>query len=265
LAARSRTNKKLGARRGWHHINFGDSPWTHSFETDFGTIDNKIPSIIDWIEENVFPEKLCSPSLPRWLTEHLPVTPVLGLMPETVAVELLELILSPLIRVPSFKNIRIKQPLSWGLPEDERLGTAEIKRYYDSARSVLRHSHPGFFLFIYSPKLPFVYGDGLLDNLTPSLLAGGLRGYCLVPLTPRICVFYTSSVEGVYSKKAACIHSDPKMVETINKITEIYSRDVLFCPSQGAGTAVQIWGEHFQLDGHRNLLVDDFLSGSYFR
>lgn len=266
--SRSKANKKIGMRRGWHHLDFGGSPWTHSFEKDFGEIDNQITGVIDWINENIRPS---SPEfrsmLPKWITQSLTVKDEVKFLPSQLEATLLEMIISLLVRLPAFKDFHGKQPCLWGLPEDKRIGTAEIKRYYDYARSILKRSVPsGFYLFLHSGSGRFVYGDGLMDNLSSSLIGMSLRGHCLVPLTPSFCLFFTTSINSSYSRRVNCISVDGDVLREVNEITNIYSSKVLFSNYADLEIFEKTKPDrHYIVEFHRTMLIDSFLGGALFR
>lgn len=265
---RSRSNKKIGMRRGWHHLDFGDSPWTHSFEREFGPIDNEITGVIDWIYENIHPASSSfGQVLPSWLTQSLSLKNDVKLLPHPLEAKLLDLVLSLLIRSPAFKDLHRKQPTLWGLPEDERIGTAEIKRYYDLSRSILKRSMPsGFYLFLHSHAGKFIYGDGLMDNVSASLIGMSLRGHCIVPLTPHFCLFFTTSIQGSYSRRVSCISASSRVLSEINEITNIYSSKILFSNHADINVSIKSPADgRYIIDSHRTILIDSFLWGTYFR
>ncbi|MEM9678079.1 MAG: hypothetical protein AAF890_08480, partial [Pseudomonadota bacterium] len=84
------------------------------------------------------------------------------------------------------------------------------------------------FVFVHSLNGEFLVGDGYLDSLSNSLVGISLRGKALVPLTPRLCVFFFTPSSMWDSPNCASLFVSGWAVDKINYITQVYSKDRLF-------------------------------------
>lgn len=144
--------------------------------------------------------------------------------------KLLLLILSLLIRSPSGRAHREGYSQMIGLPPDEETGKANIFQDYRTATSLCENCRDSrhFFVLIHSPLKRFIFGDGMLDWLTTSLSAGRIEGRALVPLTPHLCVYFCTPYGSKRQSNCASLIAAPWMVNYINEITQIHSKEKLF-------------------------------------
>lgn len=85
-----------------------------------------------------------------------------------------------------------------------------------------------FFVILHSDHSRFICGDGYLDWLSGSLQANRVDGRALIPLTPHLCVYICTPTAMRTDRNCAAIRVAPWMVEQVNDITQVYSRDRLF-------------------------------------
>lgn len=188
-------NKKIGVNVGWHHIDFGGSPWTHSFEGLFQSVDNSITSVMDMIlyynHLSLRNENNICPFVPGWVAKNIIIEETLTNFTIEFEKEIVSIFMSLLVRSPAFKRRYAANPRLLGLPDDEKIGTAAINQYYSIFTSLIKNQKSlGFFVFLQAMEGEFIYGDGLLDAITSNLTGYRLDGYCIIPLTPNICLFF---------------------------------------------------------------------------
>lgn len=142
--------------------------------------------------------------------------------------DLLLLIYSLLIRSPSnrFKNASF--PSHFGLPASDNVGKANMRQSYLLAKKACQNGAMTnrFFVVLHSGWKRFICGDGYLDWLSGSLPS--VRGRALIPLTPNICIYVCTPMVMQTGRNFASLRATPWMVDKINEITQIYSRDKLF-------------------------------------
>lgn len=142
--------------------------------------------------------------------------------------DLLLLIYSLLIRSPSnrFKNASF--PSRFGLPMNEDVGKANMRQSYLLAKRAYQSGAMTnrFFTVLHSDWKKFICGDGYLDWLSGSLPS--VRGRALIPLTPKLCIYVCTPMVMRKDRNCASLRAAPWMVEQINEIVQIYSRDKLF-------------------------------------
>ena len=86
-----------------------------------------------------------------------------------------------------------------------------------------------YFVLLHSPLRKFLFGDGSLDWLTDGLVAGRIDGRAVVSLTPHLCVYFLHTKENApFTELWRPLVFAPWMVDQINEITQIYSKNKLF-------------------------------------
>ena len=144
--------------------------------------------------------------------------------------EILNVCLSLLIRSPSNRNRLEHSGRIFGLPREEEVAKLNMLSQVRGLRELVKSGFRSnlFPLIIYSYRKEFIFGDGMLDGITGGISNGQLRGSALVPLTPHVCIFLCSPFGVRQDRNAGILIAPEWMVEQINEITQIYSRDVLF-------------------------------------
>jgi hypothetical protein len=143
---------------------------------------------------------------------------------------LLLLIFSLLIRSPSNRSRYEGYPAQFGLPRSEDVGKANMNQNYRMAKKLCETGYVSnqYFVLIHSPLKKFIFGDGNLDWLTSSLIANRIDGRALMPLTPHLCVYFCTPRAMLSTPNCASFSAAPWMVDWINDIVQIYSRDKIF-------------------------------------
>ncbi len=269
ITAKKYYNRKLGYSRGGHHINFGNSPWTHSFEGLFDAADNSIPKILDYILESSADSlrnfDRADEKSPKWVRENIRSGEVLTHFTQDFEKEIVTLLISLMVRSPAFKRRYAKNPRLLGLSDDERIGTATISQYYSIFTSLLKNLKSlGFFIFLQAMEGEFIYGDGLLDAITANLLGYRLDGYCLIPLAPKLCLYFSTKINGPYAKRVIFRPVKFDAVRQINEITQIYSKEKIFYRNVRPELSQHfLRGEHFELNYNSNLYIHELQNESF--
>lgn len=214
---------------------FRETDWKTNFEGDFSVADNDVHTIVSAIlslkpRGHVIKEVWEIVSLLFKRNRNLGDTCKYYNMDEKIHRSLLNLIMSLLIRSPANRHCYEAYPQLLDMPPDEDTGKANMRQNYQIARHLCETgSVTGQrFVLLHSPLKKFVVGDGYLDWLTPSLTANRINGRALVPLTPRLCVYFCTPRRTASAKNCASFYAPPWMVEEVNEISQIYSRDKLF-------------------------------------
>ena len=233
ISLKQATNRKIGYRLHGHTM-FRGSNWETNFESDFD-IDNEVHVIIDTLK-GLKPYGRSPSELIALMTLLLRKDRALRDLckfydlNEELHRNLLLLIHSLLIRSPA-KRFRYEHyPKMIGLPPDENVGKANLSQNYTIAKKLCRKSSISnqYFVLLHSPLKKFIFGDGSLDWLTDGLSAGRIAGRAVVSLTPRLCVYFCTPMRMRPSPNCALLSVAPWMVNWINEITQIYSREKLF-------------------------------------
>jgi len=227
-------NRKIAYKSHGHTMLRG-SAWETNFECDFLSADNGISTVLRTL--------LGLKPLGRTPAEFFGLVTLLlrrdrhlhdmckfYLLDEETQRKLLLLLFSLLIRSPGNRSRFEAYPEVFGMPPDEEVGKANMYQRYKIA-SELCETGPianQYFVLIHSPLKKFIFGDGSLDWLTNGLVACRIDGRALVPLTPHLCVYFCASRTIRPKWNCASVSAAPWMVNWINDITQIYSRDKLF-------------------------------------
>lgn len=229
--------RKIGYKRHGHTI-FRDSVWESNFESDFD-VDNEVHRILDGIYDlkpfGRIPSKLFAMfSLIRRRDRTLRDICKFYHLDEKIHRNLLLLLFSLLIRSPASRSRYEGYPSIVGLPPDEEVGKANMVQNYRIAKKLCRNGLVSnqYFVLLYSPFRNFIFGDGSLDWLTDGLVSNRINGRALVPLTPHICVYFCTPRMMRSTPNCASLRAAPWIVEQVNQIIQIYSKDKIFFMGQ---------------------------------
>lgn len=227
-------NRKIAYKSHGHTMLRG-SVWETNFEDDFQEADNAVPRIIKRLES--------LKPYGRSPTEFFNLIKLLFNRDRSLKdmchfynIEeaehrlLLQLLISLLIRSPSNRFRMESYPKLFGLPTDEGVGKANMHQRFRTAKELCETGliSNQYFVLIHTPLKRFTFGDGNLDWLTAGLVGLRLDGRALVPLTPHLCVYFCTPRVMRSGPNCASFSAAPWMVDWINDITQIYSRDQLF-------------------------------------
>lgn len=226
-------NRKIGFKIHGHTI-FRCTVWESNFEDEFD-IDNDVHKIIPALQG--------MKPFGRTPKEFFALIKMLGKkdrslrdmckfyhLDEELHRNLLLLLHSLLIRSPGNRSRYEGYPRMIGLPPDEDVGKGNMVQNYRIAKKLCQKgliSNP-YFVLMHSPLKKFIFGDGSLDWLTSGLVANRINGRTLLPLTPHLCVYFCTPMSMPRSPNYASLSVAPWMVDWVNYITQIYSKDKLF-------------------------------------
>jgi len=227
-------NRKIAYKSHGHTVFRGDD-WEANFEDEFSIADDGIPKVIETLTSlkplGRTPGEFFG--LIRLLLKHdrqLCDMCKFYHLDEKVHRKLLLLICSLLIRSPGNRNIYENYPSLVGLPSNEEVGKMNMAQTYQTAKELCETGFISnqYFVFIHSPLKQFIFGDGNLDWLTGNLIMNRVDGRALVPLTPHLCVYFCTPHSMLSTPNCASLSAAPWMVDWINNLVQIYSRDKLF-------------------------------------
>lgn len=229
-------NRKIGVKRHGHTLFRGQiGGWGETnFEGEFD-IDDEVHNIIERLDAlkplgNTVPEFF---SLLRlFLKKERSLSDLCKFyhIQDQDSRQLLLLIYSLLIRSPSTRFKFENFPTRFGLPQNEEIGKANMRQNYLLAKKLCEHGMMTnrFFVVLHSPSRRFICGDGYLDWLSGGVTANRVSGRALLPLTPHICVYICTPIFMRTTRNCAALRAPGWMVDQVNEITQIYSRDRLF-------------------------------------
>ena len=229
-------NRQIGKTHRGHTMDKG-SVWELNFEDIFSDVDNAIPDLLNVLQSlkpfGKTPRefvKLISISL-RKEKKFKDICKFYEL-DDDVRRSLLLLIYSLLIRSPAKRLGYENYPKMFGLERDENVGKDNMFQCYSVAKKLCENSlnSDQFFVAIHSPPYskPFLFGDGNLDWLTNNLVMNRIDGKTLVPLTPRLCVYFCTPPRGSSEPNFAAFTAAPWQVNQINDFVQIHSKNHLF-------------------------------------
>ncbi|NOR30329.1 MAG: hypothetical protein GQ539_04420 [Sulfitobacter sp.] len=226
-------NRKIGFKIHGHTI-FRGTVWESNFEDEFD-IDNEVHEIIPALQG--------MKPFGRTLKEFFTLIKMLGKkdrslrdmckfyhLDEELHRKLLLLIHSLLIRSPGNRSRYEGYPKMIGLPPDEEVGKGNMVQNYRIAKKLCQKGliSNQYFVLMHSPLKKFIFGNGSLDWLTSGLVANRINGRTLLPLTPHLCVYFCTPQSMRSTPNCASLSLAPWMVDWVNDITQIYSKDKLF-------------------------------------
>lgn len=256
-------NRKVGYKSHGHTI-FKGTDWESSFEGEFQRPDDAVARVIPHLMElkpfgrtpreffkmirMIFKADLQMKSICNYY--HLD---------EETHRNLLLIIFSILIRSPSSRSQFESYPKMVGLPPDEEIGKMNMAQNY---RLVRRRCESGllsnqYFILIHSPLKKFIFGDGHLDWLTTGSLNGSIQGRAILPLTPHLAVYICTPRSMRTKPNCASFSAAPWIVDWINELTQIYSKNQLFYLGRPPKlTDAFIKGEHLVHKKKTDALID---------
>lgn len=225
--------RKIGLKIHGHTI-FRGSVWETNFEEEFD-IDNEVHRIIPALEGmkpfgRTPKEFFALIKLLRKKDRSLRDMCKFYHLDEELHRNLLLFIHSLLIRSPGSRSRYEGYPGLVGLPPDEEVGKSNMLQNYRIAKRLCQKGliSNQYFVFMHSPLKKFIFGDGSLDWLTSGLVANRISGRALLPLTPHLCVYFCTPTSMIRTPNCASFSAALWMVDWVNEITQIYSRDRLF-------------------------------------
>lgn len=226
-------NRKIGYKRHGHTILKG-SVWESNFESEFD-IDNEVHCVVASIRDlkpfGRTPSEFFSLlKLLRKKDRTLRDMCKFYHLDEQLHRNLLLLLHSLLIRSPANRSRYEGYSGMMGRPPDEEVGKVNMVQNYRIAKKLCSTGFVSnqYFVLLHSPLKKFIYGDGSLDWLTSGLIANRINGRALLPLTPHICVYFCTPMAMRTTPNCAALSAAPWMVDWINEITQIYSKDKIF-------------------------------------
>ena len=233
ISEKRASNRRIGFKIHGHTI-FRGSPWESNFESEFD-IDNEVHAIIASLNK--------LKPYGQTLSDFISLMKILFKkdrtlrdmckfysLEESLHRDLLLLIHSLLIRSPANRSRYEGYPAMFGLPPDEEVGKANMIQKYKIAKKLCQGGliSNQYFVLLHSPWKKFIFGDGSLDWLTSGLTGNRINGRTLIPLTPHLCVYFCTPTAMRPSPNCASLIAAPWMVDRVNEITQIYSKDKLF-------------------------------------
>lgn len=226
-------NRKIGFKIHGHTI-FRGTIWESNFEDEFD-IDNEVHKIIPALQGmkpfGRTPKEFLALVNMLWKKDRsLRDMCKFYHLDEELHRNLLLLIHSLLIRSPANRSKYEGYPKTIGLPPDEEVGKGNMIQNYRIAKKLCQKGliSNQYFVLMYSPLKKFIFGDGSLDWLTSGLIANRINGRILLPLTPHLCIYFCTPMSMRSTPNFASLSVAPWMVDWVNDITQIYSKDKLF-------------------------------------
>lgn len=232
-AQKNPNNKRTGNKFHGHTI-FRGYTWEHNFESEF-EIDNDVHALLGTLNQltplgrkpaELFALVKLVFKKDRKLRDQCKFYQ----LDEQLHRNLLLLILSLLIRSPANRHEYESAPKLFDLPANEEVGKMNMLQNYRIAKELC---HSGtisnqYFVLLHSTLKKFNFGDGHLDWLTNALNFNRIYGRTLIPLTPNLCVYFSTPSAMRSSPNCAALYAAPWMVDWVNEITQIYSKEKLF-------------------------------------
>lgn len=226
-------NRKIGHKIHGHTV-FRGTVWESNFEVEFD-VDNKVHQVIGALQGlKPFGSTVKEFSNLIWLIRRKdrPLRDMCNFyhLDEELHRTLLLFIFSLLIRSPRNRFQYEGYSSMVGLPPDEEVGKVNMAQNFEIAKQLCQNGliSNQYFVFLHSPLKRFIFGDGSLDWVTKGLLANRINGKALLPLTPHLCVYFCTPMFMRNTPNCASLYVAPWIVDWVNDITQIYSKDKLF-------------------------------------
>jgi hypothetical protein len=218
-------NRKI-AKKSHGHTRLRGTFWEANFEDEFASADNNASKVVDELLKLEPPGNRAAEFLGLQLRDRCRFYH----LDEDIHRSLLLLLLSLLIRSPANRFRWQNYPARFGFPPSKDTGKGNMQQQFQIAKKLCDTSSLAnqYFVLIHSSDIEFVFGDGMLDWITSSLLGFRIDGRALVTLTPRLCVYFCTPREMRTTPNCASLGATPWMVDWINNIVQIYSCDNLF-------------------------------------
>lgn len=226
-------NRKVGFKIHGHTV-FRGSVWESNFEAEFD-IDNQVHAIISGLRKlkplGSKPSEFVG--LAKLLFKKNRVLRDMCKfydLDEKLHRDLLLFMMSLLIRSPASRSRFESYPETIGLPPNEEVGKMNMLQNYRAAKKLCRNGFTSnqYFVLLHSPLKKFNFGDGTLDWLSGGLIGSRISGRTLLPLTPNLCVYFCTPMMMRSSPNCASLSAPPWMVDWVNDLTQIYSKQRLF-------------------------------------
>ena len=239
VSRKKAANRKV-AKKAHGHTVLMKGPWTTNFEPDFERADDSINAVLSSLEQykakggSSFWDFLKLMSLLSKRDRTLRDMCRYHELDSQLAAAAALLIVSLLIRLPARRHVYEGVSQWVGLPPDPNIGKMNMRQFFHIARDAIEKGAASrmFFVLIRSPLREFIYGDGVLDWMSDSFASLQIRGRALLPLTPKLCVYVCTPSVRFGRHNCASFYAAPWMVDAINEMTQIYSKDFLFFRSK---------------------------------
>lgn len=172
------------------------------------------------------------------------------------------LIYSLLIRSPRNRYQYESYSQIVDFPPNEEVGKGNMEQTYKIAKKLCREGPISnqFFVLIHSPLNSFTFGDGNLDWLTSGLRSYKITGCTLLPLTPNLCVYFCTPRSMRSTQNVASLSAAPWIVDRINEITQIYSKEKIFFLGKKPNLTSAFQQDQFLEHTHRTEPLIDMLN-----
>jgi hypothetical protein len=259
--------RKIARKSHGHTIILDQELWRQNFEGEFARADDSIHRVVARCREICRLSKIARIVLRavrqrfRRKLSMVDFSETLSL-PREFREDLFHLCLSLMIRSPANRHSLERTGTTFGLPPNEEVGKINM---LTQVRQMKEGTEEGFGANIYpiliaSLTREFIFGDGLLETFTRSSSVGFRRGHALVPLTPNICIFFATPLSVRSDRNARLLFAPNWMVDEINDITQIYSKDKVFFAHKKPRVSTNFSrNEHLCLKGHTNEFVRSLL------
>lgn len=220
--------KKFGKRAtGWLEHGHTERPglhWENNYEKEF-EIDNEIPRIVDKLN-SILPKAHSLSELKKLIAwrfnrqqDRLPIGTSHTLSEQTHR-HLLELMFSLVDR--SMLQRKLMENYSWldNIDAEWEIGVSNIYSSFIRDREIARSGPLSnhHFLLLHDPNARFVYSDGLQHWIIMSSSDLRIWGRLLVPLSPRVCVYFSTPEIDVGPAKLQVTLAPHSVVSNINLI-----------------------------------------------
>jgi hypothetical protein len=229
--------KEFGHISDAHNFVNKSSSWNFSIEHFFDEPDNKMPKVIEWLNEFKAPMDGDSENKDFYFM----------LENEDAMLDALRVcILSLAVRSPRYResianSIEHFRGDIGNKSEAKNIITLNINQKYKSLISSSKGK--GRFVLLFS-KDEFIYGDGFYSNLKISMQSvHNLK--LVVPMTPSLAVIWSNPSVMQAGPVLSSIEADCNMVRMVNHSVQVYSKEYLFYRQQ------------------QPVLIDDFKNGTF--
>lgn len=222
----------FGAVKNAHHIKLGDpespSPFDETFEQKFDTADNSIRSLVSWVDS--LAENPLSTSLPL----EKRIAPAVARDDQFSSC--IECMISLVVRSPRFRaSIRRTTEhyrQRFGLKDYEAQESLIGLNQRDCQDLFVRElAGRGKIAVLISNGPEFIFGDGFFHNFVSSANSPS-HPRILVPLTPKISVFYARPLSYPSVPRVVTLSLKDDEVKFLNDTVQIYSGNELFYRSE---------------------------------
>lgn len=231
-----------------------NGPWSFSFESNFDTIDSRLPYLVeDLLKLEAIPSRNDQPIEERLQAHNVN---------DEFLVEIGLTIASMIVRSPSHRNRVVKTAeyyqgrLGFSEPKaDKNLINIALSR---KLSLIARNFDGGKYVVACSDEEEFIFGDGFYTNMSDENRLGHLKS--ILPITPTTAVIYTRPTSYFTNPKLVTIRLGRNEVSQFNELVQIYSGDQLFYRSQRPSLSDAFKrAEFLTLKYHKVRWLEDFL------